>query len=49
MESLTESQKILINELFNIIAHDDELLVSLATQMGIQTYELENLVNDVTF
>lgn len=45
MNHLSEEQKILINKLFDLIAHDDALLEKIASEIEVEQSELEMLVN----
>jgi hypothetical protein len=49
MDTLTEKQKILLNNLFDIIAHNDIILEDLAHETGVEVEELSELVNTVEF
>jgi hypothetical protein len=49
MDNLTEKQKILLNNLFDIIAHNDIILEDLAHETGVEIEELSDLVNNIEF
>ena len=49
MDTLTEKQKILLNNLFDIIAHDDIILENLSHETGTPVDELSDLVNTIEF
>jgi hypothetical protein len=49
MLHISEDQKVLLNRLMDIIAHDDSLLEQLAAEMEIESKELDELVNTIEF